>query len=164
MGIWRYSHIITRFTVFSLIWGVCGGWWMAIYPTFSFLISCIGSLKDARADSGLCRDYEYFPYILSAISSFPGVFGPPTKDGMMLIYMIRWLENLIGYVLIAIFASVKFSCLICADENLRQFGQNETIDRLFDIGCSLVLIVEMQRHICRSRRLELFELSEDQIV
>merc|ERR1719461_1752392 len=36
-AIWRYCHVITRFAVFSLVWGVCGGWWLGIYLVFSYI-------------------------------------------------------------------------------------------------------------------------------
>merc|ERR1712228_698904 len=129
-AIWRYSHIITRFTVFSLIWGVCGGWWMAIYPIFSLLVSFFSNQKFDSDDTPV------FNHLMVGLMFLPGVWVPPGGKGVIYCYMTRWLENFIGYALIAIFASVKFSCLICADEDLRQFGQNDTIDRLFIIGCS----------------------------
>merc|ERR1712228_658441 len=132
-AIWRYSHIITRFTVFSLIWGVCGGWWMAIYTIFSLLVSFFGNQKflDIGDDSKEIPVRLFFGLVF-----LPGIYISPDAKGIIYCYMTRWLENLIGYALVAIFASVKFSCLICADEDLRQFGENDTIDRLFIIGCS----------------------------
>ena len=68
-------------------------------------------------------------------------------------FPMRWVGNLSGYILIAVFASVKFSCDICVDEDLRQFGANETVDRLFVIGCCTWLLdVVLFLVLRRSRR------------
>merc|ERR1711902_477862 len=36
-----YCHIIARFAVFSLIWGVCGGWWMGIYLVLLYVVTFV---------------------------------------------------------------------------------------------------------------------------
>ena len=155
-AIWRYSHIITRFTVFSLIWGVCGGGWVGVYTMWSLMLTMCAYCLIMRERNLVSQEYVSY-FILGPIGNLPGIhihiviffdifyldIGITVKLGSMsagISFSVRWFSNLSGYALIAVFASVKFSCDICVDEELRQFGANETIDRLFVIGCCTWLL------------------------
>ena len=73
-AIWRYSHIITRFTVFSLIWGVCGGWWVGIFMVYSLLLTelafilVFGKWELALETSQICFLYVFIP-----MAALPGI-------------------------------------------------------------------------------------------
>merc|ERR1712187_638812 len=73
--------------------------------------------------------FVFFSFVM-----LPGVaFSGADYNHKMII--CRWLDNFCGYLLIVAFASFKFSCNICTNEEYRQFGQNPVIDRIFIIGC-----------------------------
>merc|ERR1712154_632521 len=105
--------------------GVCGGGWLAIY----FVLSYFGTMGMLWYG----EDEDWSGRILSSFTMLPGVVFDPDHNPKMIIF--RWLDNFCGYLLIAAFASFKFSCSICANEEYRQFGQNQVIDRVFIIGC-----------------------------
>eukprot|EP01084_Bolivina_argentea_P214921 364825_1 len=129
-AIWRYCHIITRFTLFSLIWGVCGGYWIGIYAAFSYLTSiAAGFCTTCDGEEHCCFSFLIsFPF---AVIILPGVYTPPSD---LKAYLIRWFDNLMGYVLVIVFMFVSFECKICNDAKDREFGQNDIIDILLAIG------------------------------
>eukprot|EP01084_Bolivina_argentea_P271646 462288_1 len=128
--IWRYCNTITRFTVFSLLWGVCGGYWIMVYILFTYAMTCAGTFCMRYVESNL-NCYAIFPGFFVSILLIPGI---SDIRSFQLVLRIRWIDNIIAYGMIALFAGVKFDCNKCADKNLRHFGQNTMIDQFFTIG------------------------------
>eukprot|EP01084_Bolivina_argentea_P004419 8405_1 len=134
--IWRYCTTITRFAVFALMWGVCGGLWVVIYALFSFIWIYVTVTYISTADGNIgCFDAIFS--LAFAICFLPGVID---LKAFKRIFLARCIDNMVGYILIAIFISIKFECEICNDPILRHFGQNEMIDKIFMVGvCTLIV-------------------------
>eukprot|EP01084_Bolivina_argentea_P312555 541129_1 len=136
-AIWRYCHIVNRFTLLSLIWGVCGGHWIAIYFVFSWLWTVIAIMLPAIYHEGFTGSCCIWCVAsVYGLFSLPGVFAANT----IVEHCMRWIDNLLGYILVIVFAVVSFDCDICVDTNFRKFGQNQTIDNLIFIGAGTYVV------------------------
>merc|ERR1712228_67405 len=126
---WRYCQIIARFAVFSLVWGVCGGWWLGIYLVFSYFVT-LGMIGYGYVDPFKKKLWKVF---FTSLTTQPGLLLHKHANPKMIIF--RWVDNVIGFLLISAFGFFKFQCSICANEDYRQFGTNPVIDGIFIIGC-----------------------------
>merc|ERR1712228_1035763 len=141
-AIWRYSHLTARFAACSLVWGVCGGWWLGIYLAVSLIITVCMVSYDRMLD---CRTrVDGTCMMLIAVLFYE-------NDNYKRI-IFRWMDNIIGILLVAVFASSKFECPICANEEYRQFGRNPVIAGIFIIGCLFWFVdVILFVVLCRNR-------------
>ena len=68
--IWRYCHVITRFTVLSLIWGVCGEFWVAIFVAISWLAIAVA----LAFKQGVYGIGDFIQVILISFILLPGMY------------------------------------------------------------------------------------------
>eukprot|EP01084_Bolivina_argentea_P092592 166564_1 len=118
--VWRFCHIVVRFAVFSLLWISVGGAFSAIFVLVSALLVWFLS----------CRDKINGYYTLLGT-----VAVPITAD---LMHFLRWMENVIGLVLISLFAqlfgSLNWECQWCVNLETRTISHNQTILVLIIFG------------------------------
>eukprot|EP01084_Bolivina_argentea_P273134 465191_1 len=104
--IWRNCDLISRFTVFVLIWTVMGGAWLCIWCSLIYIywVFIVYFVNDEGGKS-----------LLLGFVLLVGVCGPPLFHGM------KYIESVIGLSLIMVFSSIEFECWNCANASTRQF-------------------------------------------
>eukprot|EP01083_Nonionella_stella_P088684 247323_1 len=127
---WRISHVMNRFVVLVLMWAVVGGFYLTIWFLFVFIM--IGVTKGGcNQNWGVC--------IVSTMVNVIGV----DLDAILRLHALKYIESVIGFIIIMIFATSEFECAGCAEVESRQMINDRKDDEIiiFSImgGCSLVL-------------------------
>eukprot|EP01084_Bolivina_argentea_P020692 38474_1 len=120
--IWRMAHIMSRFAVFVLIWAVMGGAWLPIWTLISYIwlvIACALYMhEDIECD---CSDI-FLDLFLPPLALIVGIVG---EREQYLFYVFKFIETIVGIVIITVFAMSKFTCGICSDAGNRQLFNND---------------------------------------
>merc|ERR1712083_300012 len=86
----RYSHLTVRFAACSLVWGVCGGWWLGIYLVVSLIITVCMVSYDRMLD---CRArVDETCMMLIAVLFY--------EDDNRKRIIFRWVDNAFGLLLL----------------------------------------------------------------
>ena len=121
--IWRFSFIVTRFSVLSLVWSVLGGAFVGIFLGISFLSWCIALIISA---------WEQFTEKCNVVSNGI-IFGlisliSTPATGKWIFICVHIMEMVITMTIITIFAFNKnIECGVCAEINERQASDNPYI-------------------------------------
>ena len=126
--LWRVFHTAAAFSIYVLVWTVMGGAFLPIWCSVVYLLFAIVVFMDMGVD------WETFLKPLANMGGLVELEWPQIS--------IKWATNLIGLVLIAVFASTNFDCAICADASRRNFDNetesgstNHRIAIFFVMGC-----------------------------
>lgn len=114
---WRILSLICRFSIFTLVWTVIGGFYLSLYLMLSLLLYILLSAytpllmiilkKEQRARS-------WFD-LLAVLQSIVGIPLRPSPT----MHLIRFIDNLCILSLIAVFSFTDFDCFACADASAR---------------------------------------------
>eukprot|EP01083_Nonionella_stella_P313417 1125035_1 len=129
--LWRFCEIIVRFSIFTLLWSVINGMYLAIYFVLSFGIYYF-----------LSRNMNLFgekALKLAVLDTLQSVFGIVLTRKMPFI-IIRFVDNLIMVVIIFVFATLKFECATCYDGTKRNYAQNPYIFVLITMAAACTIL------------------------
>eukprot|EP01084_Bolivina_argentea_P193809 332475_1 len=124
--LWRICGVMSYFSVYVLMWAVLGGAWLTAW-IFVMCIIWLASLKKSDLGEGMEKP------ILAMVH----MVGVLIRRDETWRHVVKYSTNFIGFVVIAIFALIKFDCVMCADSGHRQFinqQENHTIVIFFAIG------------------------------
>eukprot|EP01084_Bolivina_argentea_P059891 109410_1 len=113
-AVWRICDVMVKFVIYVLMWSVLGGVWLSIWVCVVFVEWSIF----------LCVE-ENTCTIWGVGNGFINLAGLLIYDNTDMRHVVKYFENFIGLILIAVFATVKFNCGICADATKRQFVDNQ---------------------------------------
>eukprot|EP01084_Bolivina_argentea_P113610 202447_1 len=156
--IWRFCHILCRFSIYTLLWVVLGGLPFGIYVALSacglwscLWFCCLHSI--AMCVEKLTYDrYRYsssdkvvYSWIFVAkivdgtddqllLFIFLGTVALPLINKSLAFYTTRWIENGILLGVIFYFCTNEFPCTLCTDETQRQVSNNKSVLALLIIG------------------------------
>eukprot|EP01084_Bolivina_argentea_P215908 366660_1 len=127
--LWRMTDIMSKFTIYVLMWTVLGGLWLVIWCAALFFMWTIFFCSVCSVDNNLL-----LPFLWSIIAA-GGIHSEVTHGGQ---HLLRYFENCIGLAIIYSFASLDFECGICASSDMRQFTNTSSNNRIlmfFSLGC-----------------------------
>eukprot|EP01084_Bolivina_argentea_P299552 516356_1 len=147
--LWRLCHIMSRFSVFVLIWSVLGGVWLVIWCGLWYILWVLCSFnkdlylnapKHLGGQTTSCNVsiFEGFSFMIGVFLNVP-----------QFCHVLKYIESVIGFILIAIFATVEFECKICEKSLNRQFENDQNNIRIviFFIMGLVSLIMEILLYI-----------------
>eukprot|EP01084_Bolivina_argentea_P198374 339701_1 len=131
-AIWRFSYVMARFCILSLIWSVLGGAFVGIFLFISWLIWVIvltieifWSEFKGKTDMDCVVIFAYIA-IISGFG-FSSLVASPSTDSII-IMATHGIEMIFSSTIITIFASTEsIDCSICADPVDRQATNNPYI-------------------------------------
>eukprot|EP01084_Bolivina_argentea_P040550 74928_1 len=136
---WRFFHILSRFSVFSLVWIVIGGAPLVIYiaiaQCFSFWFLC------RQENFGVA---QYFNKQQAWIYGLLGLVAIPICESPLVLLIFKWTECCVMMLIISLFATMEWQCPSCTDSSTRQMSVNDGIFALVVLGwISLVMDIVM---------------------
>lgn len=108
---WRICDLVSRFTIFTLLWSAVGGLYLALYGILNCVLYSMLSLYTSL--------FVHCPHILQWIKCLLGlqsVVGIPLRRQPVLI-VIRFVDNLCILSIIAVFSWMDFDCFGCTDQS-----------------------------------------------
>eukprot|EP01084_Bolivina_argentea_P113612 202453_1 len=137
--IWRFCHILCRFSIYTLLWVVLGGLPFGIYVAlsacgvWSCLCCCcfysIAKVFDVLFDKIVDGTGDQFALFVCL-----GTVALPLLNRSLAFYTTRWIENGILLGVIFYFCTNEFPCTLCTDETQRQVSNNKSVLALLIIG------------------------------
>jgi len=111
--LWRVCDLMSRFSIFTLLWAVVGGFYLGIYLGLSLMIYLLlarcTSLLVLTADGGQWNDHQTVMFMMHILKYLVGTPLRP-KSSMMI---IRFIENAVVLTLITLFAVHGTECPFC---------------------------------------------------
>ena len=131
--IWRICHIGSGFCIYVLVWTVMGGDFLPIWCCVVYLLFGIVVFMEMGVE---------WETVLLPIANFAGILELKWPH-----LAVKWMTGLVGLVVIAVFASTHFECVICAEAAQRNFENeietgetNHRIAIFFALGCGSFLM------------------------
>eukprot|EP01084_Bolivina_argentea_P194761 334229_1 len=128
--LWRIFDIMSSFVVYVLIWGVMGGAWLPIWFVLIYIMWVIVYY--------VLRDDELPKSMVSGIVCSVGMF----MFESVIPHFCKYMETIIGLIIITIFTLIEFDCWQCSDAKERQMTSNNRI-MIFVIMGWISLVGEM---------------------
>eukprot|EP01083_Nonionella_stella_P002235 6438_1 len=127
--LWRLVHVFAKFAVFTLIWTVLGGMWLPIWTATWYIIWAVvlivfilseeeKSLNCKRWCQMICSAFAVAIGFLVAIVI--------VQRDTVSHFILKWTETSAAFIIITIFATMKFECKGCASSGMRTLFNNET--------------------------------------
>eukprot|EP01083_Nonionella_stella_P048205 129038_1 len=129
--IWRMCQVISRFSVFVLVWTIMGGLWLPIWAALVWIYWIIVLVQIYDATKGEALLFGLFCSIASYMDK-----GEQKKN--QIVFVCKSIECLIGFVVITIFGTVSFDCgaSVCSNSVTRQIfnNRNERVLIFWSLG------------------------------
>lgn len=123
--IWRILNVISRLTLYGLLWSVVGGIFLAIFTTMFVFSYVMLSGLDIYQDFDFWDSFSMAPlfHLLSPI------WEEKNYDNDAIVAVIHQLiENICALIVILIFAlKTDFDCGVCANSHVRGIYKNEAV-------------------------------------
>ena len=131
---WRFGSILSRVCVYSLLWTVLGGFYLAIYIPMEMIIIWI------VLTFFISKRNAFQERILVGGISLGAVYVGEKKETKM--FISRIIDDTILMIVVTVFSLVEFNCLFCHDANNRNFFKNKSIAVFIVVGwCSIGIYV-----------------------
>ena len=119
--VWRLSCVTSRVVIYSMIWALIGGWYLAFYFCFECIFNIV--LHVCCLGGNETTENKIFRGIFSIVSMFG--YEKDNSNGYYLFY-IHIIDNCISLTFITIFGLNKFECdITCADSENRNVNKND---------------------------------------
>eukprot|EP01083_Nonionella_stella_P072964 196973_1 len=139
--VWRFSFVMTRFCILSLIWSVLGGAFLGIFLLISYLYWVIAFkiyLKYNAQRHEAASKTEII--VANILYGFAALMATPAADSLVFAVM-HVVEMICAMSIITVFAFVDgFGCGICADPQQRQAQKNPFIALFLIAGWSAMVV------------------------
>eukprot|EP01084_Bolivina_argentea_P056012 102567_1 len=133
---WRYAHILCRFSIFSVMWILLGGLPFIIYV---FIATC-GCCGFWTIFAFTCGDYYMITDEMTDAQLFGVMFlgsvSLPLCDDQVFfkVFVLKWLENSVLLLVITLYTGYAWDCVTCSDSSRRRMSDDNSILTLVIIG------------------------------
>eukprot|EP01084_Bolivina_argentea_P083677 151497_1 len=125
--LWRFYHILCRFSIFSLMWICLGGAFAVTFIGLSWIWHVIPCSVGMYSGEAVSNQQLGLTFIL-------GIVALPINNKPFVLFVPRFIENCVMLIIITLFANYEWDCSYCADPSTRTINSHDNILAFLIIG------------------------------